>query len=881
MNGIFEQFPYSNLHNINLDWILKVLKAYGQVIDGLDERITEAIKQGLEDLDIMKLILDAMSEYGLVINVKAPPNGLPSAVGDGSADDTITIQGCIDYASTKGGAVFFPSGKYLTQSLVLKSNVSLVAFDPSSSRLVLKGGATTSMLTGNVKNCTISNITFDGNSAIQVDDIDIIDLTASDLTIDNIRITDGYNLMRIHATGCVRGNLIDFGNAVIDSLITTGVGEVMFSNLIFHNVSALVGRYVINNKVDNATFNNIYSTAKTETAIFNSGDKNAFIGRILKAVNTITDSGTNTYTNFYERGGTGSKGLEKEIQDRIDADNLLRQSIDTFNEKIEILEDAVDKEILDRTNADTVLREDIDQEVIDRTNADATLREDLDQETLDRTNADILLQNNIDAEKLAREQADLELEDKIGNFSNEFVYFDSFPRLVGETDDTKRLQRAIDYATERQMWAVNNVKSKTYYISSPLYLEEYAKVDFGEAWLCKTTNTKGVGGNVLNGVLDSYVVDAYIIMKHRDNEDTMFVNLKNIWFKTTAPNKPQYAVYAPRLARSDIENLWAWYDSADYCIYGYRWWILHTFKNIRCDNGIMCFALVDDGTHMGGSTTINGEFIGGTHLQKAFSLYGLSSSYFKIPYVDVCSDVPFEFLSCYAITVDSPAVEFVTNGRFMFFSGGLVTVNSPRIVEIGGATSGVNALFNARDGSVLVVNDGFIPTYKEGTNPEFNYPVVVVGDSHVTLNQVMLPTNGNASIPVLDTSSLTIINGKGIETIRNNGSYLTTESNTINTVTYGTHMPTDGTWKVNDVFRLTSERYGAPMEYKCIVGGNATTARWSPTNYKVNIGASFARPSVSGVNDIGCMFIDTTLGVNGIPIWWTGTNWINSVGEIV
>lgn len=509
--GIFEQFPYTNFHNLNLDWILKVLKEYGKVIDGLDEKIKDAIEQGLEDLNIVELILDAMTRYGIVINVKAPPNGLPSAVGDGSADDTLTIQGCIDYAYSKnGGAVYFPSGAYLTQSLVLKDNVSLVSFDPSTTRLVLKGGAIKPMLSGNVNNCTISNIALDGKMSIQVNSIDVVDLIAKDLIIHNVKITDGYNLMKIQANGCVRGSLIDFGKSVIDALIVTGSGEVSFSELIFHELSALSGRYIINNTVDNALFNNIYSSATTETAILNQSNKSAFIGRILKAINTIDSVGSDTYTNFYERGGTGSKKLEDEVQARIDADNLLRmelneeitnrtnadillrQTIDT-NEQASIMQDNILQENIDaekqaRINADLLLQQNIDSEILNRTNADNLLIADIETEVENRTNADIMLQENIDTESLRI--------DNLEYYNMSFIDTDlinvcSPPKpLVGAVgdgvaDDTKAINDILQYVR------VNKLKGV--YFPNKTFLIDGVDLNDDD----KTTNNK-FGGIIIN-----------------------------------------------------------------------------------------------------------------------------------------------------------------------------------------------------------------------------------------------------------------------------------------------------------------------------------------------------------------------------------------------
>ena len=35
--GVFEQFPYSNFHDLNTDWILKVIKALDAKVDSMEE----------------------------------------------------------------------------------------------------------------------------------------------------------------------------------------------------------------------------------------------------------------------------------------------------------------------------------------------------------------------------------------------------------------------------------------------------------------------------------------------------------------------------------------------------------------------------------------------------------------------------------------------------------------------------------------------------------------------------------------------------------------------------------------------------------------------------------------------------------------------------
>lgn len=81
--GVWEQFPYSNMQNLNLDWVIQVLKAAEEVVTekipgiesaiaalqqadkDINKRIDDVIKEIetiVDDDTIMQLVVDAISE---------------------------------------------------------------------------------------------------------------------------------------------------------------------------------------------------------------------------------------------------------------------------------------------------------------------------------------------------------------------------------------------------------------------------------------------------------------------------------------------------------------------------------------------------------------------------------------------------------------------------------------------------------------------------------------------------------------------------------------------------------------------------------------------------------------------------------------------------
>ena len=75
----------------------KIVKKLNEVIKNnneLPDYIRELIKTYISSGEIDNIIAEILSDY--MLSVKNPPENLKPAVGDGSADDTEAIQGCLD-----------------------------------------------------------------------------------------------------------------------------------------------------------------------------------------------------------------------------------------------------------------------------------------------------------------------------------------------------------------------------------------------------------------------------------------------------------------------------------------------------------------------------------------------------------------------------------------------------------------------------------------------------------------------------------------------------------------------------------------------------------------------------------------------------------------
>ena len=263
----------------------------------LPDFISEMIKEYINSGAIGEVVRDILADY--ILNVKYPPKGIAPAVGDGSADDTAAIQGCIDYAAENGGVVYFPYGSYLTQPLTMKDDVSLFGFDRYSTKIVLKGGATKPLIGGTVADFSIANLTLDGNSGIQVNDVNVATIIGTNVLFTNLIIKDGYTLVNYTGTG---GHFqisdVVFGNAVKKCLITTGNADVQCENVVFNQLSAVGGISVMDIGTDGGFFN-VKSVATCNQCIIVTGNNNKISAIVKNAATPFVDNGLNNNIEIF------------------------------------------------------------------------------------------------------------------------------------------------------------------------------------------------------------------------------------------------------------------------------------------------------------------------------------------------------------------------------------------------------------------------------------------------------------------------------------------------------------------------------------------------------------------------------------------------------
>ena len=289
----------------------KVISTLNEVVKNnnlLPDYFMELIKEYISSGEIEKVLAEVLANY--MLNVKFPPAGLKPATGDGSADDTEAIQGCIDYAYNNGGmSVYFPSGSYLTQPLTLRDKATLFGQDRYTTRLVMKGGATKAMFTGDVDELTLTGLGFDGNMDIQVNNVNLFTISVNSAIITNCLLTDGYDLLNITVNDNLQLNDVIFKHAVENALVLKGAGIVQGNNLIFKSVSALVGKNFVVMDVSKSILEQLKCYGASPNAVLINGSNNVVKMWNEQSLKAYTDNGVNNtvvvYTQSEQKKLTG------------------------------------------------------------------------------------------------------------------------------------------------------------------------------------------------------------------------------------------------------------------------------------------------------------------------------------------------------------------------------------------------------------------------------------------------------------------------------------------------------------------------------------------------------------------------------------------------
>ena len=156
-------FPYTNFHRLNLDWIISQLKKVVLSVNGYTPDETGQVNvPALGGVTSVNGVFPLSGSEGNI--VISPENIDPhnvkyyGAVGDGVTDDTEAIRSALN----SGLAIYFPEGTYIISEEITSVAPSLVGLGESN--CVLKFTTTAAKITNSKWNVTFSNLRFNASS---------------------------------------------------------------------------------------------------------------------------------------------------------------------------------------------------------------------------------------------------------------------------------------------------------------------------------------------------------------------------------------------------------------------------------------------------------------------------------------------------------------------------------------------------------------------------------------------------------------------------------------------------------------------------------------------------------------------------------------------
>lgn len=114
--GLFEQFPFTNFHEMNLDWIITQVKDIPDTVKNEVEKVLNA--------DIASIISNITST---AINIKNPPSPLEPVKDD--VDSSAQMQAIVNYCAENGYSVFIPTGRYIFNNITVTLNKNPISIN--------------------------------------------------------------------------------------------------------------------------------------------------------------------------------------------------------------------------------------------------------------------------------------------------------------------------------------------------------------------------------------------------------------------------------------------------------------------------------------------------------------------------------------------------------------------------------------------------------------------------------------------------------------------------------------------------------------------------------------------------------------------------------
>lgn len=270
--GLFEQFPFTNFHEMNLDWLLGKVKQNTNDIAAIPDMIDSKIAEQ------KPIIIANASRF---IDVTVPPEGFAACKCDGITDDTEAFRALLNYVQNRegGGGLIVPGKCVISSTMDIVNSISIVGLGtdttdydsstaPNAKSVIIWGGALHNPMfrvAGEVHSFNLHNIALFGSNVasagVQLNQL-------RDSLFDRVEITHCTCGLRIH---------VENQNRYDDGCMFN-----LFSNMLIRCTNGLVITRDDNTAPNSNTCHNVFIRCNfdaTEKCIeLGDCDNNTFIG---------------------------------------------------------------------------------------------------------------------------------------------------------------------------------------------------------------------------------------------------------------------------------------------------------------------------------------------------------------------------------------------------------------------------------------------------------------------------------------------------------------------------------------------------------------------------------------------------------------------------
>lgn len=257
--AFWNQFPYTNFHELNTDWIVAQVKELAGSVENCEKDIADykgdianALAQILDQPTLSQEVYNAMAQFGVVANVKSY-----GAVGDDKTDDLTAFTKCL--TENAGNVVYMPAGTYrLSGTIYIPSKTQLVGAG-SNTVLHFIGSGNCIQYEGDESNyCIFSNFVVKGNAGGG----DGFNIYGDGNIYQNITVTEcGENGFHLHYRGA---NVDEFG----------ALTRVVNCSAYLNGEHGYYGHDILDSQITNCTFytnsqkkDNTYDNIHCESAV--------------------------------------------------------------------------------------------------------------------------------------------------------------------------------------------------------------------------------------------------------------------------------------------------------------------------------------------------------------------------------------------------------------------------------------------------------------------------------------------------------------------------------------------------------------------------------------------------------------------------------------